>query len=119
MLEKKGFNVVGVDINPSYCEKVVFLLFFLCSVVIRRFQQINSRTLASPEPRVEEFLKSCKNLKATTSLEEGIKHSDVLFILVDTPSTGGERHYDHSKLGAVLQGINRHKVILAAATTDC
>jgi len=101
VLEKKGYKVVGVDINPSYCQK------------------INSRTLSSPEPFVEEFLKSSKQLTSTTSLEEGVNHSDVLFILVDTPSAGGERHYDHSKLGAVLQGINRLKPIGKHVVIGC
>jgi hypothetical protein len=84
--------------------------------------------MRSNEPSVEEFLKASKNLKATTSLAEGVNHSDVIFILVDTPSTGGERcaiaplyclfsppallccrHYDHSKLGSVLSAINNLK----------
>jgi len=90
VLERKGYNVIGVDLAQPYCD--------------------NNRTLRSNEPSVEEYLKSCKNLKASTSLEEGVKHSDVLFILVDTPSTGGERHYDHSKLGSVLMALNALKV---------
>jgi len=92
VLEKKGYNVVGVDLAQPYCDK------------------INNRTLRSNEPSVEEYLKTCKNLRMTTSLDEGVKHSDVLFILVDTPSTGGERHYDHSKLGSVLMALNSLKV---------
>jgi hypothetical protein len=62
--------------------------------------------------------------RATTDIEEGIEHSDILsqeprrrvfdsvvrYVLVDTPSTGGERHYDTSKLGNVLAAINAFKV---------
>jgi len=92
VLEKKGYNVIGIDLAPSYCEK------------------INNRTLKSNEPSVEEFLKVAKNLKASTDLSEGVKHSDALYIMVDTPSTGGERHYDHSKLGSVLMALNALKV---------
>jgi len=91
VLEKKGYNVVGVDLNAPYV------------------QAINEKTLRSNEPSVEEYLRTSKNLRATTSLVEGVNHSDVIFILVDTPSTGGERHYDHSKLGAVLSAINSLK----------
>jgi len=83
--------VVGVDLNAPYV------------------QAINEKTLRSNEPSVEEYLRTSKNLRATTSLVEGVNHSDVIFILVDTPSTGGERHYDHSKLGAVLSAINSLK----------
>jgi nucleotide sugar dehydrogenase len=92
VLEKAGYNVVGVDLAPSYCKA------------------INDRTLRSNEPSVEEFLKVAKNLRATTDLKEGVAHSDVLFLLVDTPSTGGERHYDHSKVGNVLLALNNLKV---------
>jgi nucleotide sugar dehydrogenase len=91
VLEKKGYNVVGVDIAAPYVEK------------------INKKELKSNEPMVEELLKGCTKMKATTSLQEALDHSDILFILVDTPSTGGERHYDHSKLGSVLLAINSFK----------
>jgi len=92
VLENKGYNVVGVDLNTPYVKK------------------INSKTLKSNEPRVEELLAASRNLRATESLAEGANHSDALFILVDTPSTGGERHYDHSKLGSVLSALNALKV---------
>lgn len=92
VLEKAGYNVVGVDLNPRYCKS------------------INDRTFKSNEPSVVEYLQKAKNLKATTDLAEGINHSDTLFILVDTPSSGNEHHYDHSKLGSVLIALNNHKV---------
>jgi len=92
VLAKKGYNVVGIYINPIYCEK------------------INKKELKSNEPRVEEFLTSTDNLRASTSLDEGIEHSDVLMILVDTPSSGNEHHYDHSKLGNVLVALNQRRV---------
>jgi hypothetical protein len=37
------------------------------------------------------MLAKSTNFRATTSLDEGIAHSDQLWILVDTPSTGGDR----------------------------
>lgn len=92
VMEKMGYNVVGVDINPPYVKA------------------INDKTLKSNEPSVMEYLKVSKNLKATTSIQEGIDHSDLLFILVDTPSSGNETHYDHSKLGSVLIALNDRKV---------
>jgi nucleotide sugar dehydrogenase len=91
-LERGGYNVVGVDVFPSYVEA------------------LNNKTFKSTEPRVEEFLQASKNFKATTSIDEAISHSDLLLVFVATPSTGGERHYDHSMLGKVLMDINSRKV---------
>jgi nucleotide sugar dehydrogenase len=91
-LEDAGYDVVGVDLNEPYVKK------------------INDKTLSSKEPRVEELLAKATHLRATSSLEEGLAHSDLIFILVDTPSSGNETHYDHSKLGSVLMAINKLKV---------
>lgn len=88
-LDRAGYDVVGVDVFPSYVKA------------------INDRSFHSTEPRVMEFLKEARYLKATTDLDEGINHSDVYLIFVATPSTGGERHYDHSMLGKVLMDIVR------------
>jgi nucleotide sugar dehydrogenase len=92
VLARKGYKVVGIDINPSYVGK------------------INDKSLQSNEPFVEQFLKETSNLRASTSIDEGIAHSDVIFILVDTPSSGNENHYDHSKLGNVLVALNQRRV---------
>ena len=93
VLANKGFSVVGVDLSPQYVDK------------------INNKQFKSNEPRVEELLNSTNNFKATTSLDEGINHSDVIFILVDTPSSGNENFYDHSKLGSVLMALNEKQVV--------
>merc|ERR1712100_487729 len=90
--ERAGYDVVGVDINESYVNS------------------LNDKSYKTTEPRVEELLAASTNFRATTDISEGIAHSDVLFILVDTPSTGGSRHYDVSRLGNVLLKINKHKV---------
>jgi UDPglucose 6-dehydrogenase len=92
VLAKKGFTVVGVDISQSYVDN------------------INNKTLKSNEPFVEQFLQETSNLRATTSIDEGISHSDTIFILVDTPSSGNENYYDHSKLGSVLMALNQRKI---------
>ena len=44
-------------------------------------------------------------------LDSGLKSSDVIFILVDTPSSGNETCYDHSNLGNVLLAIVRKCLI--------
>jgi UDPglucose 6-dehydrogenase len=59
---------------------------------------------------VEKMLSASKNFKMTTSLDEGLAFSDMVWILVDTPSTGGDRCYDTTKLSKVLSEINKRKV---------
>mmetsp|Transcript_21688 Transcript_21688/g.26126 ORF Transcript_21688/g.26126 Transcript_21688/m.26126 type:complete len:364 (-) Transcript_21688:182-1273(-) len=91
-LEAAGYNVLGVDIFPDYVDA------------------INNKTLKSLEPSVMSMLQQSKNLSASLSLDEALDFSDLILILVDTPSTGGDRHYDVSKLGRVLNQINKKRV---------
>ena len=90
-LEHSGYEVVGVDINESYVK------------------QLNDRTFFSYEPQVTEMLRESKNLRFTTNIKEAIDFSDMIFICVDTPSTGDDRFYDTSKLSSVLKSINAEK----------
>lgn len=90
--ERAGYNVIGVDVFPSYIENV------------------NNKTLKSPEPLLEEYLKSSTNFKATLSLDEALEFSDVYFIVVATPSTPSKEAYDHSMLSKLLSEINKRKV---------
>lgn len=90
--EKAGYNVLGVDINPSYVAS------------------INNKTLHSPEPRVDEFLQNSTNFKATCSLDEGLSFSNLYYIMVDTPSTPHKEAYDHGKLSKLLAEINKRQV---------
>lgn len=92
ILEKAGYNVMGVDIFQSYVDSV------------------NNKTLKSSEPFVEEYLMKSKNLVATMSLDEAINHSDILFILVATPTGSGDKSYDHSHLSKVLNDLNKRKL---------
>ena len=87
-LESKGHAVMGVDVNQKYVDA------------------INNKTVSNPEPDVEDFLSRATKLRATTDLSEACEFSDVLFIVVATPSTGGDRHYDHSALSNVLEQMN-------------
>lgn len=88
IFERGGYNVLGVDVFPQYVE------------------QINKKTFISYEPEVNEYLENAKNFYCVTELKEGIEHSDLIFICVDTPSTGSEKQYDISKLSRVLESIN-------------
>lgn len=85
--ERAGYQVLGVDVLPQYVEK------------------INNKTLVSSEPLVTEYLSSSKNFRATTSVKEALEFADVIMVLVATPSTGGDRHYDVSQVSRVLTDI--------------
>ena len=85
-IEKCGYHVVGVDISQEYVDLV------------------NKKTLKSSEPDVEEFLKASNNFTATTSLEKAIEHSNVLFVVVATPSLENGR-YDHSQVDALVNNL--------------
>lgn len=84
-LERKGFNVLGVDVSESYIET------------------LNNKSFVTTEPFVTEFLKKSKNIKFTTSIEESL-NNDVIFIVVKTPSTSDWK-YDHSQIDDVVNTI--------------
>lgn len=85
-LEKSGYNIVGVDISQDYVDSV------------------NKKTLKSSEQDVEKYLKNSKNFIATTSLEEAVDHSNVLFVVVATPSLDSGK-YDHSQVDNLVEKI--------------
>jgi nucleotide sugar dehydrogenase len=84
-LERKGYNVIGVDVNLSYVD------------------QINNKTLKSDEPNVEEYLASSKNFIATTDISKALTN-DLIFIVVATPSLE-EGGYDHSHIDDVIKSL--------------
>jgi UDPglucose 6-dehydrogenase len=75
-LSSAGYEVIGVDVSEEYVRS------------------LNDKTFSSKEPSVNEFLKSSKNFLATKDLKHAAESCKYLYIMVDTPSTGGERHYD-------------------------
>lgn len=91
LLEKAGYNVLGVDIFPEY------------------IQNINSKTIQFSEPDYNPLLYSSTKFRATTSLSDGLAHSDIIFIIVQTPNGGGTRFYDHTILSNLLERINKEK----------
>mmetsp|Transcript_211 Transcript_211/g.427 ORF Transcript_211/g.427 Transcript_211/m.427 type:complete len:396 (-) Transcript_211:1120-2307(-) len=91
-LDQVGYDVLGIDVFPAYVDA------------------INKKTLKSSEPRVEEMLKSSRKFRATMSVDEGLEHSDILFVFVATPNSGGEKFYDHSTVNRILSDINKRKV---------
>lgn len=92
LLEKAGYNILGVDISQSYIDA------------------LNSKTFTTKEPEYENLLQNAKNFKATLSITEGLEHSDIIFIMVQTPNFGGDKFYDHTILSNLLMRINDQKV---------
>lgn len=82
-LEKAGYDVVGVDINKDYIDS------------------INNKTLNSSEKDVNLYLSKSKNFKATDNLSSALEHSDMLFVVVATPSLSNGR-YDHDQIDSLI-----------------
>ena len=102
-LEKAGYNVVGLDINQDYVDS------------------INNKTLKSHELNVEEYLKKSTNFHATTDMKMTLEHSDLLFVVVATPSLPNGR-YNHSQVESVIKsvkqfGIQKNKHFIVCCTT--
>jgi UDPglucose 6-dehydrogenase len=91
LLENIGYNVLGIDIFQEHVNN------------------INNKKYKTLEPEYENLLENSKNLKASTSLEEGLNFSDLIFIIVQTPNGGGEKFYDHTILSNLLEKINKFK----------
>ena len=92
LLEDAGYNVCGVDIFSNYVDK------------------LNNKEYKTSEPYYENMLKKSKNFIATTNLQTGLTHSDIIFIIVQTPNGGGDKFYDHSILSNLLCKINSYEV---------
>ena len=92
LIEKAGYNVLGIDINEEYVKL------------------LNTKTFKTKEPEYEDLLSSSKNFEASTELTRGLTHSNIIFIIVQTPNSGGDKFYDHSIVSNLLQKINEKKV---------
>ena len=84
MLERKGFNICGVDTNQNYVNS------------------LNNKIYKTKEPEYETLIKESKKFFATTSLQEGLDFSNTVFLLVPTPNSGGDKFYDHTILSNLL-----------------
>jgi UDPglucose 6-dehydrogenase len=93
LLEKNGFDVLGIDIFENYIN------------------QLNNKTFTSYEPEYNNLLINTKNIKFSIDLEEGLQFSDNIFIMVQTPLSGNDKFYDHTILSNLLVKINNFKPI--------
>ena len=85
-LERAGYRVVGVDVNESYVKS------------------INDKTFNSSEARVNDRLAGSKNFEATIDLDKALGHSNILFVVVATPSLANGR-YDHSQIEGLVENL--------------
>ena len=84
-LEKKGYNVTGVDISEDYV------------------QSLNNKTFTTTEPLVNEYLYKSKNITFTTKLSRALEN-DILFVVVRTPSTYDWK-YDHTEIEQIADQL--------------
>jgi UDPglucose 6-dehydrogenase len=102
-LEKKGFYVLGVDVNIDYINS------------------LNQKKFTSSEPQVTELLKNSKNIEFSTDIKKTIEN-DIIFIVVKTPSTDDWK-YDHSQIDEVVGELismgkqDRRKDLIINSTT--
>ena len=104
ILEKYGFNVLGVDVDDNYVNS------------------LNNKKFRSYEPDVDTQLSQSNNFFASTDMKSGLIHSDILFIFVATPSLLSGK-YDHSQINGVIDQLisnstrNESKHIIIGCTT--
>ena len=85
-LEKCGYNVMGVDLNTDYVDR------------------LNNKEFTSDEEGVTQHLQNATNFQATTNLADAVTHSDILFVIVATPSLDNGR-YDHSQVEGLIAAL--------------
>jgi hypothetical protein len=102
-LERKRFNIMGIDISQHYIDS------------------LNEKTFTTTEPFVNEYLKDSKNIKFSTELKNALKN-DIIFVVVRTPSTE-DCKYDHSQIETIVNQLialgkqsNRKDLIINCTT---
>ena len=102
-LERKGFNITGVDVSQDYVNS------------------LNSKTFKTSEPFVNEYLQQAINISFTTDIKQALQN-DTIFIVVRTPSTSDWK-YDHTDIESVAKQLinlgkqERRKDLIINCTT--
>jgi len=103
-LENNSYDVLGCDVNQTYIDS------------------LNEKTFFSHEKDVNELLKKSKNFKSTTSIEDCINFSNIIFVMVTTPSLQDGK-YDHSQIESVISKLEKlgkqsqKKLLIIGCTT--
>ena len=82
-LERAGFNIIAVDKDDNYISV------------------LKNKTFKSSEPYVNDYLQSSNDIEFTTDLKKSLDN-DIIFIVVNTPSTD-EYKYDHTNIEKILE----------------
>jgi nucleotide sugar dehydrogenase len=85
LLDRGGYRVIGSDIRTNYVAG------------------LNDRRVTTTEPGVSEMLKDC-NIEFTTDTREVIQRSDIIYVMVATPSKA-DGSYDISAVQRVVQDV--------------
>jgi UDPglucose 6-dehydrogenase len=86
-LSKAGWDVIGLDIRKDYIES------------------LRQKTFKSNEKLVNEYIEK-HNISYTTSILETLE-SDIIFIVVPTPSTSDFK-YDHSAIDKIAEELLKY-----------
>lgn len=94
LLEKAGYNILGSDIRPEYVE------------------QLKNKKIITNEPVVAEMLLESKNITFTTGNNQVIEESDIIYVMVATPSLP-DGSYDVSSVWNAINDILNTKTNLS------
>lgn len=105
LLEQAGHQVLGSDIRANYVAG------------------LNRKQITTNEPRVVDMLAAGTNFTATTDTRQVIKQSDIIYIMVATPSLA-DGSYDISAVERVVEDVKEcnfdltGKVLVIGCTTN-
>jgi nucleotide sugar dehydrogenase len=103
-LERSGYAVQGVDVSEKHVAA------------------LNSKSLISSEPGVEDLLTTSINFEASLNIEDILLDSyKLIFVFVETPSLPDGR-FDHTKIDQIIlslidKGRRREKILLVICST--
>ena len=104
LLDRGGYRVVGSDIRTNYVAA------------------LNDRRITTTEPGVADMLERC-NIDFTTDTRTVIQHSDIIYVMVATPSLS-DGSYDISAVQRVVQDVTESefdisgKILVIGCTTN-
>ena len=102
-LERKGFNITGIDVSEEYISS------------------LREKNFISSEPYVSSYLRDSKNINFSTNLEDSLKNN-IIFVVVKTPSTSDWK-YDHTQIDEIVDNLiklgkqDRRKELIINSTT--
>jgi len=91
LLDSEGYDVLGCDVNEKYID------------------DLGHNTFVSKEPQINKMMDTT-NIIFTTDVAKALKHSDLIFCFVPTPSKeNGE--YNHDYIDEVVSDIEKYSSI--------